>query len=455
MRLWSVDVITDKDKFEEHVNNLSNTSHPAPDGKKEAIVILSEQPEKPEPKRIKPIAFVLTGLGVGAVVAGIFGYRYWQYASTHQSTDNATVVGHIHQVSSKIAGTVTHVLVSDNQQVQVGQLLVKLDPTDYENKVQQAQAKLEASKRTANAAQANIDLASQTTSGKTTQAQGNVSTAYAAIANAQAIMQEAEAGVPLAQAQVEQANASMENAQIDFNRYDALFKQGAIASQQLDSAKATFDIAKAQKNSALQTVQQARARVAQAQEGIASAQARLAASGGELEQAAASGQQTTVNRSEYEAAQSAIALSVATLKDAQSQLSYIDVFATNAGRIGKKTVEVGNRIQVGAPLMAVVENNYWIVANFKETQLNRIKTGQLVEVKLDAFPDRTFIGRVDSISPASGSQFSLLPPDNATGNFTKVVQRISVKITLDPQSVKGYESRITAGMSAEVTVEIK
>ena len=118
-------------------------------------------------------------------------------------------------------------------------------------------------------------------------------------------------------------------------------------------------------------------------------------------------------------------------------------------------MEVGNRIQVGAPLMAVVESNYWIVANFKETQLNRIKKGQLVEVKLDAFPDRAFAGRVDSISPASGSQFSLLPPDNATGNFTKVVQRISVKITLDPQSLKGYESRITAGMSAEVTIELK
>ena len=449
-------MITDKDKFEEHISNLSNTSHPlAVNGEKETIVILSEQPEKPTPKRIKPIAFVLAGLGLGAVVAGIFGYRYWQYASTHQSTDNASVVGHIHPVSSKIAGTVTYVLVGDNQEVQAGQLLIKLDPKDYENKVQQAQAALETSKRTANAAQANIDLASETTTGKTTQAQGNVSNAQAAIANAQAIMQEAEAGVPLAQAQVEQANASLENAQIDYNRYDALFKQGAIASQQLDSVKATFDIAKAQKNSALQTVQQARARVTQAQEGIVSAQSRLAATGGELEQATASGQQTTVNRSEYEAAQSAIAQSAAMLKDAQLQLSYIDVFATSTGRIGKKNVEVGNRIQVGAPLMAIVENNYWIVANFKETQLNRIKTGQLVEVKLDAFPDRTFTGRVDSIAPASGSQFSLLPPDNATGNFTKIVQRISVKITLDPQSLKGYESRITAGMSAEVTVEIK
>ncbi len=131
MRLWSVDVITDKDKFEEHIKNLSNISHPlapAANGEKEAIVLLSGQPEKPKPKRIKPIAFALAGLGFGAVVAFIFGYRYWQYASTHQSTDNATVVGHIHQVSSKIAGTVTYVLVADNQQVQAGQLLIKLDP---------------------------------------------------------------------------------------------------------------------------------------------------------------------------------------------------------------------------------------------------------------------------------------------------------------------------------------
>jgi membrane fusion protein (multidrug efflux system) len=449
-------VITDKDKFEEHINNLSNASHPlAADGKKEAIVLLSEQPEKPEPKRIKPIAFVLAGLGLGAVVAGIFGYRYWQYASTHQSTDNATVVGHIHPVSSKIAGTVTYVLVGDNQEVQAGQLLIKLDPKDYENKVQQAQAALESSKQTAKAAQANIDLASQTTSGKTTQAQGNINTAQAAIANAQAIMQEAQAGIPLAEAQVAEANANFQKAQTDYDRYNSLFKQGAIAKQELDTAKAAYDVAQAQKNSALQIVQQAKSRLAQTQEGIVSAQSRLAATGGELEQATASGQQTTVNRSEYEAAQSAIAQSAAMLKDAQLQLSYIDVFATSTGRIGKKNVEVGNRIQVGSPLMAIVENNYWIVANFKETQLNRIKNGQSVEVKLDAFPDRIFLGRVDSIAPASGAQFSLLPPDNATGNFTKIVQRISVKITLDPQSLKGYESRITAGMSAEVTVEIK
>ncbi len=309
------DMITDKDKFEERLKNLAIAPQPllAPAIEaKESIVSfpLVDEPEKIEkiePKRIKPITFILAGLGVGAVVAIAFGYRFWQYASTHQSTDNATVVGHIHQVSSKIAGTVTHVLVGDNQQVQSGQLLVKLDPKDYENKVQQAQAALESTKRTANAAQANIDLSSETTSGKTTQAKGNVSIAQATIANAEAIAQEAQAGISLAQAQVEQANASLDNAQIDYNRYSTLYKQGAIANQQLDVAKTALDVALAQKNSAVQVVEQAQARLAQARQGISSAQAKLSGSRGELEQAAASGQQTTVNRSEYEAAKSAIA----------------------------------------------------------------------------------------------------------------------------------------------------
>jgi membrane fusion protein, multidrug efflux system len=435
-----------------------------------------------EKKRKKPIALILAGVGLGVVATSIFGYRYWQFISTHQSTDNATVYGHIHQVSSKIAGNVTAVLVNDNQQVQPGQLLVKLDPKDYENKVQQAQAALEAARKQANAAQANITLASQTTGGKTAQAQGDVSTAQAAITTAQAAVREAQAGIPaaqaavreaqagipLAQAQVAQADANLQKTQADYNRYNSLYRQGAVAAQQLDTARAAYAVAQAQKSSALQGVQQAQARLAaakvgvakaqsqlaQAQEGITSARAKLASSRGGLQQATASGQQTTVNRSQYAAAQSAIAQSQAALKDAQLQLSYVNITATSAGRIGRKNVEVGNQIQAGTPLMAVVDNEYWVVANFKETQLDKMKPKQLVEVKLDAFPSHPFKGYVDSVSPASGAQFSLLPPDNATGNFTKIVQRIPVKISLDPQSIKGYEARITPGMSAEVSVEI-
>jgi multidrug resistance efflux pump len=152
---------------------------------------------------------------------------------------------------------------------------------------------------------------------------------------------------------------------------------------------------------------------------------------------------TEVNRAQYDAAKAAIAQAEASLKDAQLQLSYTNIVAPSSGRIGRKTVEVGQRVQPGSPLMAIVESEYWVTANFKETQLKDIKPGQEVEIKLDAFPNHPFVGRVDSISPASGAQFALLPPDNATGNFTKVVQRIPVKVVFDPQSIQGYESRIT------------
>lgn len=197
----------------------------------------------------------------------------------------------------------------------------------------------------------------------------------------------------------------------DYNRYQNLANQGAVPQQQLDAAKAAYDVAQAQKNVALQGVQQV--------------------------------------------VQSAIAQAEASLKDAQLQLSYTNIVAPASGQVARKTVEVGQRVQPGSPLMAIVENNYWITANFKETQLRDIKPGQEVEITLDAFPSRKFVGRVDSISPAFGAQFALLPPDNATGNFTKVVQHIPVKVVFDSKSIQGYESRITPGMSAKVRVALR
>jgi len=397
----------------------------------------------------------LSGLGLGAVVVGGFGYRWWQYASSHESTDNTIVAGHIHQVSSRINGTVADVLVNDNQLVQKGQLLVKLDPRDYQNKVQQVQASLLAAQRQANAAQASVNLASQNAAASTTQAQGNISSAVATISTAAAAVKEAQAGIPAAQAQVAQAQANLQKAQADYNRYNSLYQQGAVPRQQLDTARAAYQVALAQRNSAQQEVAQAQAKLAQAQEGVTRAQAELATSKGGLQQARAGGVQTQVNRSQYEAAQAAIAQSQANLKDAQLQLAYINITAPSAGRVGRKSVEVGQRVQPGQPLMAIVDNQYWVVANFKETQLEGMQPAQPVEIKLDAFPHHPFIGRVDSISPASGATFALLPPDNATGNFTKIVQRIPVKVVFDPQSIQGYESRIVPGMSAEVSVEVK
>jgi membrane fusion protein, multidrug efflux system len=483
-------VITHREQSEGHATNTAVAAPVlTPAVPQESGLIptpLPEPPEAPKPpasKRQRRIGLILAGLGIGAIAATIFGYRYWQYISTHQITDNAIVTGQIHQISSRVAGTVTQVLVSDNQVVQPQQLLVQLDPKDYESKVQQAQAALASAQGQANAAQANISLASETANGNTSKAKGDISIAAAAIgtaqatveeaqagiAAAQAAVEEAEAGIPLAQAQVTQADANRKKAQTDNDRYNTLYQQGAVAKQQLDTAIAANGVAQAQKSAAIQGVAQAQARssaaqvgvakavsqLAQAQEGIATADAKLAVSNGGLQQAAASGQQTTVNRRQYGAAQAAIAQAAAALKEAQLQLSYINISAPTGGRIGKKNVEVGNRIQVGAPLMAIIGGDYWVIANFKETQLDNIKPGQTVEIKLDAFPSHPFSGRVDSVSPASGAQFSLLPPDNATGNFTKIVQRIPVKVIFDRSSLAGYATRIAPGMSAEVTVSIK
>lgn len=420
--------------------------------------ITSERVQQPQPKspRRGPIKFILAGaLGLGTIVAGTAGFRWWQYASAHETTDNATVAGHIYQVSSRVAGTISAIPVEDNQVVSPGQLLVQLDPHDYQVKVQQAQAALAVAQRQAQAAQANISLAGQTNQGQTLEAQGQVSQAIAAISNAQAGVAAAQAGVPAAQAELEQAQANLQKTQADFNRYQTLFENGAVSQQQLDSARASYQTALAQRNAAQQGVNQARAELAQAQQGVTQAQAQLEASRGGLQQAQAGTSQTDVNRSQYAAAQASIAQAQANLAEAQLQFSYTNITAPAEGRIGRKTAEVGQRVQVGQPLMAVVGQDMWITANFKETQVDTMRPGEEVEIELDSFPGKTFTGRVNSLSPASGSQFALLPPDNATGNFTKVVQRIPVKITFDPESIRGYEGQITPGMSAEISVRVK
>jgi membrane fusion protein, multidrug efflux system len=412
-------------------------------------------PPQPQPPNSAKKFLLLGVLGLGAIAASVFGYRWWQFAATHEETDNATVAGHVYQISSRIPGTIVTVPVDDNEAVKKGQLLVKLDDQDYVVKVQQAQAALVAAQRQAEAAQVTIAQSGTAAQADATTAQGNVNGAIASIAAAQAAVSEAQSGVPAAQAELAQANANLGKEQADYNRYQTLFESGAIARQQLDSAKAAYDVAVAQRNAAQQGVNQAQAKVAQAQQGVSSAQAQLETSQGGVQKAEASNAQTEVSRSQYAAAGAAIAQARAKLAEAQLQLSYINITAPAAGRVGRKTAEVGEQVQSGTPLMAVVGNDLWVTANFKETQLGRLHPGSIVEVKLDAFPHRTFTGKVSSLSPASGSEFALLPPDNATGNFTKVVQRIPVKIALDAESVKGYETQITPGMSAAVTVEVQ
>ncbi|HEY9646707.1 MAG TPA: HlyD family secretion protein [Chroococcidiopsis sp.] len=418
-----------------------------------AIPEVSEAAAKPGRKRPSP--WVLGLVGAGAIAAGVVGLRWWHYASTHAETDNAEVVGHVYPISSKIAGTVTNVAVDDNQHVTAGELLVQLDPRDYQVKVEQAQAALAIAQRQAQAAQSNVALAGANAQAQTTQARGNIEGAIASISSAQAALSEAQAGVPEAQANLAAAEANLQRTQADNQRYSLLYDSGAVSAQQRDSAKAAYDVAQAQRQAAQDAVQQAQSKVNQAQEGVAQAQAQLQQSQGGLQQAQATGVQTQVNRSQYDAANAQIAQAMANLQQAQLQLSYTQITAPAEGLVGNKTVEVGQQLQSGQPLMALIGEDFWITANFKETQVAQMHPGESVEINIDAFPGHPFRGQVESLSPASGSQFALLPPDNATGNFTKVVQRIPVKIVFDNQSLQGYEGQIAPGMSATVSVALQ
>ena len=384
-------------------------------------LVYEESTRKP-----KPSGLIILIVCLAAIAGSIFGYRWWQFNATHEQTNDATVAGNVYTVASKISGTVQAVEVQDNQEVKAGQPLVKLDSSDEQAKLEQAQAALAIAQQQAAAAQENIALSEQNSVAQNTQTQGSIS--------------DARAGIKASQAQLKQVDAELNKLKLDYERYQTLNHEGAVSNQQYDSAKAAYNEALAQRQAAEQAIAQAQAKLTQAH--------------GSAEQIAATEIQTEVDRSNYAADQARVAQAGASLKQAQLQLSYTTLNAPIAGRVGNKNVEVGQQVQPGSPLMAIVPQEEWITANFKETQLGKMQPGQKVQIKLDAFPGKTFSGTVNSLSPASGSDFALLPPDNATGNFTKVVQRIPVKITFDPQSIKGYENRITQGMSATVTVDL-
>ena len=242
------------------------------------------------------------------------------------------------------------------------------------------------------------------------------------------------------QAQVSQANADVARAEAqlaiaseDFGRNNRLYSSDgrAIAKSEVDTTKGSFNASQAALEASKANVEGARSNVVAAQAEVEASTAQLAA------------------------AEAKVTASDAAVHDAERELSYTTLAAPVAGRIGNKSVEVGNRVQVGQALFALVQPELWVSANFKETQLAHMQAGQRVVVALDAIPGHEFTGRVQSIAPATGAEFALLPPDNATGNFTKVVQRVPVKIVFDAESVKGFEKRLRAGLSAVVDVQIR
>jgi len=344
------------------------------------------------------------------------------------------------------------VLIDDNQHVVEGQTLVVLDPNDYKVRLDQAKAALDAASRQAETAEAAIRSTSQSATAQSTQAQGSIGEAKASIQASKAAVTAAEAGVPRATAQLQEANATLQREETDLHRYQDLYAKEQVSRQTLDHQRASYQVAVAGQAASQEQVRQAQAQLVAAQQGVLRTEAQLTNSEGGLQSAQATTLETRVREGQFATAQAAIAQAAASLDDAKLKLSYTIIKAPVSGRIGRKSVEAGQRVQIGQPLMAIVEDHPWVVANFKETQLGKMRAGQRVEVEIDTFPNHKFYGRVDSLAPGSGNEFALLPPDNATGNFTKIVQRIPVKVVLDDDSVRGYENLLAPGMSSVVTV---
>jgi membrane fusion protein, multidrug efflux system len=359
------------------------------------------------------------------VVGAVGGYFFWRYNAARESTDDAQVDGHIYSVTARVNGTVISVNFEENDHVTQGQLLAQLDPKDYEVALQRAQAELADASANARAANTGVPITSTTTSSGIETARANLNTAQKAVDAAQARAREAEAN-------------HTKTAQ-DLKRFEQLVQKEEISRQQYDAAVAAEQAARA-------TLDAAHSQVASAESQVAQAQAQLRS-------ALTAPQQIQVQQARAGAANANVQTRDAAVAQAELNLSYTKINSPVEGIAGKRNVQIGQVIQAGQPITSVVDvKNIWVTANFKETQLKDMHPGQPAEIHVDAY-DRDLKGHVASIGGATGSRSSLLPPENATGNFVKVVQRVPVKIELDPG--QDTEHRLRPGMSTVVTVKTK
>ena len=358
-----------------------------------------------EPKKKKSLVFPII-LAVIIIVGGVYGYRTYSYGQIHEETDDAQIASNMNPVISKISGYVAEVKVKDNQFVKKGDTLVILDNKDQKMALEQAQAALSTAKSNISSAQSSTNATSK-----------NINSSQAAVATANA--------------QIEAAKVNVWKTSQDLKRYSVLVKDHSITEQQYEQALA----AKQSADKQLQVLVEQRNQIAQ-QTGIASSQTE--ASSQQISVAGSVAKQREVD-----------------VESAKLNLSYTIITAPEDGFVGKIPIQAGQFLQAGAQLFSLVKNDQkWVIANFKETQVAKMVEGQKVKIEIDAFPDTEFEGVVSSFSPATGSTFSILPPDNASGNFVKVVQRVPVKITFNNLKPE-IANKLRAGMNVLVDVEVK
>ena len=388
-------------------------------------------------------------VGGGILLAALLGL--YLYFHNRESTDDGQIDGHITPIAAKIYGRVGKVQVKDNQPVKAGQVLVQLDPADYQAALDQAKAALALAEGEARSAGVDVPRTTEDTASGTSSAQAQLAMAQADLMRAQATYEQSQtADLAYAQANIEKSRANAQLGQADLARYLPLMQKGEISKQQYDAAKANADATGSALNADQQKLVQAqryveisraqldsaRARVLQAQAGVASAHADV--------------RRVAMRSADAQAKLAKVEQARAQVEAAQLNFSYCNVVAPIDGVVTHKQVEDGQIVQQGQGLMVIVPlQDVWVTANFKETQLRKMRPGQKAYVEVDTY-GKTFPGQVDSIAGATGAVVSLLPPENATGNFVKVVQRVPVKIVLDP--IPADEAVLRPGMNVDVTV---
>ena len=392
---------------------------------------------------------------IGAVVVIAVGIGIWFWMTAGQeSTDDAQVEAHVTPVAARVGGTILSVPAPDNQLVEAGALLAQIDPRDYEVALARAEAELANAEAESAAAQANVPITSATANGNVSNAKGGVAQAQAGIAEAEQGLEGAKARLATAQARLREQQANAAKAARDVERLQPLLAKQEIPQQQYDAATADAEAKRAATDSAQAQVQEAESAIKVAQSRLVQAQAGHDQAVAGLQQAQTAPEQVSAIRARAASAAARVKQAQAAVRQAQLNLEYAAVKAPVKGTVSKKTVEPGQVVQPGQPLMTIIPlERVWVTANFKETQLADVRPGQRVKVKVDAYGGREFNGKVDSIAAATGARFSLLPPDNATGNFVKVVQRVPVKIVLDEG--QDNEHVLRPGMSVTPTIFTK
>ena len=411
---------------------------------------------------------VSLGAVVGVLALG-YGAYTWYQATHYVWTDDAYVEGTISPISAKVAGPVVELHVRDNQLVKRGELLVRVDPRDYDARVAQARAAVATAEAALRAARSDVPLTRESTSAQIDQARAALEASVVAVRSsdsavdqARAALEAKRAAVAAMRADVVGAESAQREAGRELERQRALLKRDLIAPRDFDRAESAAETAGAvveatrrRLTATEREVQQAEAELAARLHAVDQAKQRVAELRASLAHATSQTHQVAMKDAEVSRAEAHLKETQADLAFAELQLLHTEIRAPLDGNVSKRSVEVGQIVQMGQPLLAIVPlHDVWVLANLKETQLARIRAGQRAEIRVDGFPEKTFTGVVNSVAAGTGARFSLLPPENATGNWVKVVQRVPVKILLDPKEV-GNPHTLRAGMSVGVSIRVK